>query len=599
MKTYSCIELRSTRAPIFKVLYPPNPSFTGRTEILTTIHNRLVVNAKPKLTESYALYGLGGVGKTQIAIQYAYLHRTDFDIMCWLRANDWNTLVTSYVELSRDLDLAVLGVPVFEDGLENVVIAERIKLWFQQESTLKWLLIFDNADRIDDPNETRSVIELVPRGENGCILTTSRNRASDGELASVGCEVKEMMETDAVEFLLRCSRKDKLESQEQDAKNLVRELGYLPLAIEQVGSYVREKGISVSRYFSFYKTNQSNALKQRLPMCHNVYYRHTVVTTWRISFDEIETRNPLAGEILCLMAFLDGAKIQRAIFEVGGQSLSSEWKLSNATVWNIGEALGFLQSYSLVRTLESDDLWIHILVQQVIQEHILLFRNHFSGAALSLIRVWFPWGGDLENLSLCREYIFQAKVCIKNNSEIGTYSNDLALLAGSVGAYFQSDGQYDEVIAQYKRALKVNEKAFGVGHINTANTINNLGLIYDSQGKYDESIAQYERALRIYEKTFGVDHINTAATISNMGSTYDGQGKHDEAIAQYKRALRIYEKAFGVDHINAAGTIMNISLLLNEVKPNSQNSSCHEPTIYSTLTWEKVIHVHKGLYFTS
>ena len=125
-----------------------------------------------------------------------------------------------------------------------------IKPWFERQSTLKWLLIFDNADRIDDPNESHSVVELIPRGENGCVLSTSRNRASDGELASGGCEVEEMTESEAVDFLLDCSRQRRLEGQEQEAKNLVQKLGYLPLAIEQAGSYIRTKGISFSRYIS-------------------------------------------------------------------------------------------------------------------------------------------------------------------------------------------------------------------------------------------------------------------------------------------------------------------------------------------------------------
>jgi tetratricopeptide (TPR) repeat protein len=238
-----------------------------------------------------------------------------------------------------------------------------------------------------------------------------------------------------------------------------------------------------------------------------------------------------------------------------------EYRWSKPTVWSVEEAFGCLQSYSLVRQLESDNLWIYLLVQQVIQERLHLSRHHFSGAALRLIRLRFPWGGDLQHLSLCLEYISHAKAGIKNNSENETYAEDLALLVGSVGAYFQHDG-YDEAIAQSERALRIKEKAFGVDHINTANTMNNLGFTYHSQGKYEEAISQYERALRIYEKAFGVDHIDSANTINNLGSTYYNQGKYDKAIAQYELALRIYEKVFGVDHINSADTILSIGLLL-------------------------------------
>src|SRR5579859_1716014 len=552
------VEWQSKRALIFGIP-PPNPSFTGRSEILTTMHRRLVVTAKPGLTASFALHGLGGVGKTQIAIQYAYLHKTHFDIICWLRANDWDTLVSSYVELSRDPDLTAVGAPLFEDGLENASIAKRMIMWFNRETTLKWLLIFDNVDKIDDRHETHSLVELIPRGECGCVLATSRNRASDGELASTGCEVEEMNQDDAVKFLLLCSRHD--EGQRNEAETLVQVLGYLPLGIEQAGCYIRTKRMSISRYVTLYEMNKPNALKHGLPLSHEVYYKHTVATTWKISFDEVETRDPLASEILRLMAFLDGTRIQMELFEAGGKSLTAGWRLSNATMFSIEESLGCLQSFSLVRRLTGDDISINVLVQEVMKEHIGASRNIFYTAVLSLVGSQFSWGGDLQNFSVCLKYMSQAKICIEKYPELGTYSDELVRLAGSLASFFDSNGEYETARRAHERVLRIKEKEFGVDHINTADTINNLGLTYDSQGKYDEAISQYERALRIKEKAFGVDYINAADTIMNIGSTYYSQGKYNEAILQCERALRIYEKAFGVDHINTAGTINNLGTM--------------------------------------
>ena len=270
-----------------------------------------------------------------------------------------------------------------------------------------------------------------------------------------------------------------------------------------------------------------------------------MATTWKISFAEVEQQDPLASEILRLMAFLDGAKIQIELLHAGCKVLDNEWRLSEATDLSIEDALGCLLSYSLVRRLLGDDIAVHLLVQEIVRESIVKEASLYFEAALKLVESQFPWGGDLVNLNTCMNYLAQARSCAKYGIMFETEIYEMHSLLDSLGSFCNAYGQYDEAITYYERALRIKEKAFGVDHINTANTINNLGSTYDSQGKYDEAIAQYERALRIYEKAFGVDHINTADTINNLGSTYNSQGKYDEAITQYERALRIKEKAFG------------------------------------------------------
>src|SRR5579859_5509385 len=121
------VGLEPKHVPIFIVPYPHNPQFTGRSDILTAIHNHLVVNSRQGFTASYALHGLGGVGKTQIAIEYAYEHKSDFNIICWLHANDWNTLVNSYVQLSKIPELTSLGIPSAQEGQDHVDVAEQTK----------------------------------------------------------------------------------------------------------------------------------------------------------------------------------------------------------------------------------------------------------------------------------------------------------------------------------------------------------------------------------------------------------------------------------------------------------------------------------------
>jgi hypothetical protein len=188
---------------IFKVPFPRNPQFIGRTKILKQIPGHLFTNAKPDLTARLSLYGLGGVGKTQIAIEYVYLHKSDYDIICWLQAKDWSILLRSFIELSQDDQLSTFGAPRFGDEFDAFSSAAGMKSWFDR---FKWLLIFDNADKIRDLDDPHSVGDLIPKGQNRGVLITSRHQASDGELASAEYKIVEMTENEAIKLLSKSSR---------------------------------------------------------------------------------------------------------------------------------------------------------------------------------------------------------------------------------------------------------------------------------------------------------------------------------------------------------------------------------------------------------
>ena len=573
----NCVESAPKHSSIFLVPFPRNPQFTGRGDILTDIHNHLVINARPGFTASYVLHGLGGVGKTQIAIEYAYEHKTNFDIICWLPANDWNTLVNSYVQLSGIPELISLGIPSLQEGQDHAVAAELAKDWFERTNNATWLLIFDNANKIDEGENMRSLVELIPSGQHGCVLATSRNRASDGELANSGTSLEEMDEDEAIQFLLKCCRQQGLENPNEEPQNLVKKLGYLPLAIEQAGGYIRNQNISIGRYIYLYDANKGELLKAGLPKFHKKrFYEETVATTWKISFEEVDRRDLLASEILRLMAFFDGAKIQIELFEQSGMSLTSNWRLSKASVLNLEQALGCLQSYSLIRRLPENNISVHLLVQQVILGYIEQEASLYFEAALKLVRDQFPWGGELGNLGACLKYLSHALSCVTYGIELESTSYDMTWLLNSVGAFFDSNGQHGEAISYYERALRIKDGEFGVDHIDSADTINNLGIVYSSQGKHNSAISHYEQALKIYAREFGVDHINSANTINNLGIAYASIGKYNEAISYYERALKICDREFGLDHINSANVINNLGLAYKDQGYSDEAISYHE-----------------------
>ena len=184
-----------------------------------------------------------------------------------------------------------------DDETDLEIVARRIKNWFENCQDIKWLLIIDNADNmesIDEQNQSslqtvKTIASLIPKGRGGCVLVTSRNRAANGQLASLGEELHVMDKENAKSFLFKCSQ---VLDEPEEADLLVETLGCLPLAIEQAGGFIRETGVSIAEYRELYKSNRTKALKEGLSPAHKqLYYRETVATTWEVSFRAIKEKD--------------------------------------------------------------------------------------------------------------------------------------------------------------------------------------------------------------------------------------------------------------------------------------------------------------------
>ena len=548
--------------PIFNVPFSRKENFVGQKEILDAIYKSLVLETKPDMTSRYVLCGLGGIGKTRIALEFSYLHRNEFDIIYWLRADNYNMLLKSYFELYCNHSMRSVMDIDLGDEKDPEIIAKQIKSWFENHHNISWLLIIDNADELErvtqDLNgktEAQSLASLIPKGQNGCVLVTSRSKAAKGWLSNKGQEVPVMNKDDAMSFLIQRSC---ITSEWPEAVSLVEMLGRLPLAIEQAASYMRERGISIGKYQNLFKSNASELLKKGLSSVSE-YYRQTVATTWNISIMAIKEMDPLANVVLQISAFLDGKEIQKDLFY--DACLMVAGKEIQTSELTIIEAFKTLMNFSLVRQLEGkESVEMHLSVQGVMQNALKAEEMALVLTSAELVNKRFPWGGDVENLRDWNNYISQAQTCLSYAQNLQIKSPAVINLLESTAGYFDITGRYTDAFFQYSQALRIKESEFGINQINSAGTLLGLGNVSQSQGKYSDAIGYYQRALRIYENAFGVDRINTADTINNLGNTYDSQGKYDKAIAQYERALRIYENAFGVDHINTADTIMNMGL---------------------------------------
>ena len=236
-------------SPLWTVPFRRNPFFTGREEVLEHLHTRLTANRAAALTQTQAISGLGGIGKTQIAIEYAYRYREEYRSVFWARAASYETLLTDFVELAN-----LLQVPGSNQQDQQIILAT-VKRWLERQHG--WLLILDNADDLD------LVADFLPTGDNGSILLTTRSLAT-GRIAS-SIEVEKMGQQEGALLLLRRAKvlapglpADQAPGEDRGlAESLVRLMDGMPLALDQAGAYIEETDCGLAGYRSLSPPSQT------------------------------------------------------------------------------------------------------------------------------------------------------------------------------------------------------------------------------------------------------------------------------------------------------------------------------------------------------
>lgn len=305
---------RSFLPPIWMIPYPRNPFFLGRDELLSQIHTLLQACQVTALSQAQAISGLGGIGKTQIAVEYAYRYSQEYQMVLWARAESIDTLNTSYSQIATELNLPEQEVQ------EQEILIQAVKTWLRDHRT--WLLILDNAD------ELTLLRDYLPPVMGGHLLITTRASAI-GRLAR-RIEVKTFTEAQGALFLLRrasmLAPDDPLsqasEQDQQVAQAISNALGGLPLALDQAGAYLEQTGFGLTEYQQIYQDRRAHLLSERGGLIAD--HPEPVATTWSLSFTRVEQKNPVAGDVLRLCAFLSADAIPLALMIEGTQPVAQD-----------------------------------------------------------------------------------------------------------------------------------------------------------------------------------------------------------------------------------------------------------------------------------
>jgi hypothetical protein len=328
---------------------PRNKNFTGRAEILEQLGHRsegskpAVLLSKESLPQ--ALQGLGGVGKTAVAIEYAYKHSADYDLVCWIRADQTPLIRSSLAGLAEPLGLPAPSASGIDLTTRAVLDALR-----RGEPFSRWLLIFDNADQ---PEELQP---FIPGGP-GDVLITSRNHRWGPVVDTIPLDVFERAES--LRFLLKRVPKRLTEA---DADKLAEGLGDLPLAVEQAGALLYESGMPVSEYLRLLNERVADILAQGTAL----EYPTSMTAAWQISVAQLRQHSPQALELLRCCAFVGPEPIPRDVFKPGSEESRTGVGALMADPIELSTAISVLARFALVK-LDGPYITVHRLIQALLR----------------------------------------------------------------------------------------------------------------------------------------------------------------------------------------------------------------------------------------
>jgi len=487
-----------------------------------------------------AIHGLGGVGKTQLALEYAYRNVAEFDIVWWVRSEEPATLAADYASLAKALDLPE------KEAADQLLIIKAVKQWLEQHP--KWLLVFDNAkDRAD-------VHDYIPQGKTGHVLITSRNANWRG-IATL-LDVKVLKRPESIDLLLKRTGYTDREA----AGALADALGDLPLALEQAGAYMEAKGRSLSDYLNMFTTRKNELWDRAGPPPD---YPDTVATTWNIAFDEVMQLSSAGADLLNLCAFLAPEDIPVELLNSGVQYLPESLTAVASDHLAFDDAVDPLRRYSLVE-IKADTISVHRLVQAVTRDRLDGDEmKKWAEVAVRIVNKAFPFDSDdVGTWPICSRLLLHALAAAEHAEALDVALDSTGTLLNQTGLYLKGRAQFTEAKEMFKRALAIDEAAYGPDHPDVAIDVNNLGLVLQALGDMDGAKKMNERALAIDEAAYGPDHPQVAIRVNNLGIILKDLGDLEGAKKMNERALAIGEVAYGPNHPQVAIYVNNFGLVL-------------------------------------
>jgi tetratricopeptide (TPR) repeat protein len=544
-----------------------NKQFVGRDSQLRELMAKLSPENEDDC-QRVAIAGLGGIGKTQIALEIAFRMQeafTDCSVF-WVPAID----ITSFEKAYRDIG-KILQIPGLDDDKADV--KSLVAAYMGKESMGRWLLVIDNVDDLElfsqkagdgDESGSTTFADYLPFSRKGSILFTTRNRVVAIKQAEVEVAmVDEMDQTDSQKLLeVSLINKDCSEQKNNVAK-LLDLLAYLPLAIKQAAAFMNENQMSIATYLDICVSDNERFVellsKDFEDKGRYKTIKNPIALTWLISFRQVLSHDHLAAEYLYFMSCVAQQDILQSL-------------LPEASRLKQEMALGLLKAYAFITQREGQKSFdIHRLVQIAIRNW-LREKNElhiWTGRTLTRMTELFP-PFDYKKREECAKYLPHAEYILDFTQFSPDFGDDLEELLFKVGEYFHKIGKYVKAEQRYRRRFMMMTEMLGAEHPDTLGSMANLGLVLRSLTQYDEAEQIHRKCLKLNMEALGANHRNTLRSMNNLAVVLSVRGKHREAEQMHRKNLKLNIEMLGEDHPNTLRSMNNLAMVLDKQGSNAE-----------------------------
>jgi hypothetical protein len=534
--------------------------------------------------------------KSQLAIEYSHQVRSQAPAtwVLWVHASN----ATRFEQGFRDIADQV-KIPGRKDPRANIF--NLVENWLRDEKRERWILILDNVD--DDeflrkspvtgqecPNNrrmnvsTKPLLEYLPRSLNGFVIITSRTREVALRLVDHEdlIEVKPMEASEALELL---ERKLKQQGESENSRNLVEELEFMPLAIVQAASYIRNRAprcsdsrYSVSRYLRDFQKSDLKATKLLEIEAGHLYRdweaKNSITVTWQISFDHIRRKRPSAADLLFLMSFFDRQGIPEELLrvqpennhasrsELSDDSSNDENVSDSDTLDDFEDDITTLRDFSFISVSENGLFFtMHRLVQ--LTTHMWL-KNHgqteqWREMFISRIYNKFPTG-EYEDWEICRRLFPHVKAAMSQRPESQKSLREWAKLLSKGAWYASQSGILAGAREMASKSRKEIVRLLGEEHEDVLNSTAILARAWSLEGRWEKAERLEVQVMEIRKKKFGHDHPDTLTSMASLALTFWNQGRWEEAEQLQVQVMKTRKSKLGDDHPNTLASISNLAL---------------------------------------